>query len=826
MQKKSFNIGQNIFFIFFCVLFFSVFEVVFPSSAFASSDLSLSPAAGSYTQGNTFQVKLYVNTNGDEINAAAANLTFDNTILNVSSIDTTGSKFTQWVGYPTFSNSGPNGTINFSGGLPKPGYNGAAGLIFVINFTGIHTGTGNVNFVPGSEKVLLDDGFGTPDFGTATGGSYTITPPSLSVSCNASPASINIGNSVTFSASASGETGTYTYSWTATGTDTTGSPHSCKSGGSTASSCSEQFNTVGTKTATVTVSSGGETLSKDCSATVGLPGLNVSCNATPNSTTVGQAVTFNSSVSGGVGGYTYSWTATGTDATGSPHTCKSGGSTASSCSEEFNTAGIKTATVSVTSGTQNSSSSCSATAGVPGVNVSCSPASQSVNVNDSVTFTGSASGGNGTYAYTWSKDCTGPSSPTCTTSYGAQGLKTATVTATSGGNSSSANCLALVNAVCPALGGTGTQYNACSFDGKCVSVVGQGQNQCQTDNDCAIAPAVTKIIEVPVKEIQAVTKTINTPQGSAITKTVSTTGAAVAAAVAAGTLFPFSLFDLLLLPLRLFALLMVGLGLKKRGASWGVVYDSVTKQPLDPAYIVLKDANGKEISSAVTDLDGRFGFLVEPGVYQMEAHKSNYNFPSQKLAGKAHDELYADLYFGENIIIKKSGETILKNIPLDPIKFDWNEFAKKNKNLMKFYSKWDVVLRKIYDFVFYIGLVVAVIAFIFAPYPYNLVIMLLYLALLLLRIFGLKPKTYGYIVDKATEVPLSFPIVRVVESDSNKEIASKSADRYGKYYCLVPPGKYYVKIEKKNEDGSYSLAYTSPTIDVSHKGIIKERFKI
>jgi hypothetical protein len=96
----------------------------------------------------------------------------------------------------------------------------------------------------------------------------------------------------------------------------------------------------------------------------------------------------------------------------------------------------------------------------------------------------------------------------------------------------------------------------------------------------------------------------------------------------------------------------------------------------------------------------------------------------------------------------------------------------------------------------------------------------------LLRIFGLKLKTYGYIADKNTGVPLSFPIIRVVESDSDKEITSKSADRYGKYYCLVPPGKYYVKIEKKNEDGSYSLVFTSPTIDVSKKDIIKEKFKI
>jgi hypothetical protein len=55
-------------------------------------------------------------------------------------------------------------------------------------------------------------------------------------------------------------------------------------------------------------------------------------------------------------------------------------------------------------------------------------------------------------------------------------------------------------------------------------------------------------------------------------------------------------------------------GLKKKAPPWGVVYDSVTKRPLDPAYVVLKNLQGKQIASAITDLDGRYGFLVEPGV--------------------------------------------------------------------------------------------------------------------------------------------------------------------------------------------------------------------
>ncbi len=317
--------------------------------------------------------------------------------------------------------------------------------------------------------------------------------------------------------------------------------------------------------------------------------------------------------------------------------------------------------------------------------------------------------------------------------------------------------------------------------------------------------------------------------GSAVTKTISTTGVAVttaSAVVSAVFISPMSFPEIFLLLSRIIGLLLTAVGLKKRVVPWGVVYDAVTKQPLDPVYVVLKNSKGKNISSAITDLDGRYGFLVEPGIYQIVANKTNYVFPSQKLAGKIKDEFYNELYFGEKLEVKTLGETITKNIPLDPVKFDWNEFAKKDKNLMKFYSKLGLIIRKTFDYLFIVGFIVALVTLLYAPYPYNMAIMALYLLLLLLRFLGLKPKSYGSILDKATGNPLSFAIARIIMPDINKEVAHRVADKYGRYYCLVPKGKYYVKIEKKNNDGSYSLIYTSSIVDASKKGIINRKFEI
>ena len=350
-----------------------------------------------------------------------------------------------------------------------------------------------------------------------------------------------------------------------------------------------------------------------------------------------------------------------------------------------------------------------------------------------------------------------------------------------------------------------------------------------TDGDPHVIPGVIgggagAVVQEVLSGFESV---YNTPAGEVVTKTVSTAGVVAGGFVAVSSvlLSPASFVEIALTPFRLWSLLLSFLGLRKKYKPWGTVYDSVTKQPLDPAYVVLQDENGKEISSSITDIDGRFGFLTHSGRYKMVANKTNYSFPSKKLAGKTSDELYSNLYFGETLSINEESEVITKSIPMDPINFDWNEFAKKNKNLMKFYSRFDFVIAKISNTFFVLGFIAAVLALFVAPQPYNTVIFGLYVAFLILRLLGLKPKSHGYLSEKETGDPLSFAIIRIISSELHTEIAHKISDRAGRYFCLVPNGKYYIKIEKKNRDESYQHIYTSETIRVK-KGIINKRFKI
>jgi len=274
---------------------------------------------------------------------------------------------------------------------------------------------------------------------------------------------------------------------------------------------------------------------------------------------------------------------------------------------------------------------------------------------------------------------------------------------------------------------------------------------------------------------------------------------------------------------RLQNLFLAWLGFRKRRRDWGVVYDSVTKQPLDPAYVVLSDLQGNEVASSITDLDGRYGFLVPPGIYRINAGKTHYQFPSRMLAGKQKDELYDNLYFGGEIEIKRDDEVITKNIPMDPLDADWNEIAKRQQRRFGFFKKADIVFHKIVNFFFWAGFALAVFMVVIAPETINFLILGLYVFMLILSLSGWSGRKYGKVSDRSGN-PLAFAIIRVFNPELHREVAHKVTNANGRYYSIVPKGRYYITIERKNPDGSYEKVYTSQIMRVKN-GILKDDFK-
>lgn len=282
--------------------------------------------------------------------------------------------------------------------------------------------------------------------------------------------------------------------------------------------------------------------------------------------------------------------------------------------------------------------------------------------------------------------------------------------------------------------------------------------------------------------------------------------------------------DLYLSFIRIWITLASFLGLRKKPHAWGVTYDSVTKRPIDPVYLSLCDAeSGKELASAISGLDGRYGFLASPGTYEIRVNKTHYQFPSERLRGSDSDIIYSNLYFGGAITIDSDG-LITKNIPLDPVGFDWNQFAKSNKSILKFYGHLSALQGKLTNWFFTFGFLVSVALLFWSYQPFNIAIALLYTVVGVTYSLSHRAPGSGRIEEVKNGWPIPYAIVRVFSLDSKTELAHCVCDKYGRYYCLVPPGDYLVRVERKDDGGDYRLAHSS-IVRAPH-GIIRKKFRV
>lgn len=333
---------------------------------------------------------------------------------------------------------------------------------------------------------------------------YNYNYNNLSVSCSANTTNTNIGNSVTWTANVSGGNSYYSYNWN-------GSENLYGSGRYATIS----YNNTGVKTATLTVVSDGQTITRTCDNSVFVnqnynynnynnyngnynydgiyyvgggatypsapynynsgynynysQPLSVVCTADLTDSLSGNSVTWNANATGGNGYYTYAWS--GTDSLI--------GSSAS-VSKTYWFAGLKSAVVTVTSNGQTISRNCANTVNIslrpitvtqtdtapavtyvkPAVkevatlDVNCLPNSANVALGQNVIWLAQSTGGTGSYTYSWNgTDNLSGKDNFIVKTYVSNGLKAAAVTVKSGTQQVTKTC----NIV--AVGDTDTNLN-------------------------------------------------------------------------------------------------------------------------------------------------------------------------------------------------------------------------------------------------------------------------------------------------------------------------------------------------------------------------------
>jgi hypothetical protein len=145
-------------------IFFCSTVIVFAAS------LSLSPASGSYSAGDSFLVQVVVSSKNEAINAVSSTITFPTDKLQVVSLSKSSSIINFWVTDPTFSNS--SGKVHLEGVILNPGFQGSNGNILTLYMKAKSAGEASLTF--SSVSVLANDGQGTDVTQGVTGGSFSI----------------------------------------------------------------------------------------------------------------------------------------------------------------------------------------------------------------------------------------------------------------------------------------------------------------------------------------------------------------------------------------------------------------------------------------------------------------------------------------------------------------------------------------------------------------------------------------------------------------------------------------------------------------------------
>jgi hypothetical protein len=249
---------------------------------------------------------------------------------------------------------------------------------------------------------------------------------------------------------------------------------------------------------------------------------------------------------------------------------------------------------------------------------------------------------------------------------------------------------------------------------------------------------------------------------------------------------------------------------RRRKKEWGVVYDSITKRPIDLAVIRVFDAKtNRLLQTRVTDRNGRYHFVLESGDYYVVVQKQEYAFPSALLREASADEKYTDLYYGKPVKITEK-RSLTMNIPVDPDK-------KMVSNRRALFAHF---MRRAQYLLLFTGPVFAAISLIVKPQPWVLAVMVAHLIGLGLYLRIMLPpalKDWGAIKVMNTDKPLKRAVTRIFDSRFNKLLDIQVTDSKGRYSFLAGNNIYYVTAEKegfvprksdfidlrRNEDGGF-----------------------
>lgn len=227
---------------------------------------------------------------------------------------------------------------------------------------------------------------------------------------------------------------------------------------------------------------------------------------------------------------------------------------------------------------------------------------------------------------------------------------------------------------------------------------------------------------------------------------------------------------------------------RKKKKTWGLIYDASKRRPIAFAVARLYTSAGELVSQAVSDLNGRYGFVVDPGNYILRVEHSDYQIY------EAGFNFLSEQKLAQDIALTAKSAT-------QGFKFEWRRWLGLANLFIALFG-------------FFLSLAALFISF----NAINLAIIVFYVLQILLILVTGRKKSWGVLKD-INGNSISGVFVRLLDPVEGRQLDVHMTDEKGRFEFIMDKGEYLVTADNStyklsDAAGGQSIALPSGEIAI------------